>query len=431
MPRYPDTEPYDTGLLDTGDGNLVYWETCGNPDGVPALIVHGGPGSGCSTGNRRSLDPERFRIILFDQRNCGRSLPHASDPAADMSLNTTEHLLGDMERLREHLGVQSWLLRGGSWGVTLSLAYAERHPDRVSGMLMLSVTSTRRLELDWLYRGVGRFFPEAWARFRDFAGLADVYRLPTDGTPPISGLLQAYAQMMEDPDPGIRSRAATEWLAWEDAVISQESSGSPGAYSDRPDDAKLAFVRICSHYFAHDGFLADGVLIREAGTLAGIPGVLIHGRDDLGGGAYTPWELARAWPGAELIIIEGSGHTGSTTMTEQMHAAAGRLYEQITGLPWRYDRMGQPAARAAATRHGAGLGARLPVRGVRTRVPAFRVRTGPAEACYCAGAPQAGCRHARPAGTGGTAVRVPRVRRAAPSAVPQPGVPSALRADSC
>ncbi len=330
MPRYPDAEPYETGLLDTGDGNLVYWEACGNPGGVPALIVHGGPGSGCSAGMRRSFDPERFRIILFDQRNCGRSRPHASDPAADMSLNTTGHLLADMERLREHLGVEQWLLYGGSWGVTLSLAYAERHPERVSGMLMLSVTSTRRLEIDWLYRGAGRFFPEAWARFTGFAGLSGTYRLPTDVTPPIPGLLQAYARMMEDPDRDVRSRAATEWLAWEDAVISQEAGGSPGVYSDRPDDAKLAFVRICSHYFAHDGFLEDGVLIREAGRLAGIPGVLIHGRSDLSGGAHTAWELARAWPGAELIIVGDSGHTGSTTMTDQVNAAAGRLYEQIT-----------------------------------------------------------------------------------------------------
>ena len=149
--------------MDTGDGNLVYWETCGNPDGMPVLIVHGGPGSGCTTGNRRSFDPEKFRIVLFDQRNCGRSVPHASDPMADMSRNTTEHLLKDMEQLRQRVGVDRWLLRGGSWGVTLSLAYAERHPERVSGMLMLSVTTTRRLEIDWLYRGVGRFFPEAWA----------------------------------------------------------------------------------------------------------------------------------------------------------------------------------------------------------------------------------------------------------------------------
>ncbi len=267
MPRYPDIEPYETGLLDTGDGNLVYWESSGNPEGVPALIVHGGPGSGCTTGNRRSFDPERFRIILFDQRNCGRSRPHASDPAADMSLNTTGHLLSDMERLREHLGVHKWLLRGGSWGVTLSLAYAERYPERVSGMLMTSVTSTRRVEIDWLYRGVGRFFPEAWARFRGFPALAGTYRLPTDSAPPVEGLLAAYSQMMEDPDIEVRSRAAAEWVAWEDAVISQEVNGSPGAYSDRVDDARLAFVRICSHYFSRGAFLEDGVLIREAAML--------------------------------------------------------------------------------------------------------------------------------------------------------------------
>jgi proline iminopeptidase len=330
MPRYPDTEPYETGLLDTGDGNLVYWEACGNPDGVPALIVHGGPGGGCSPGQRRSFDPDRFRIILFDQRNCGRSRPHASDPAADMSLNNTGLLLADMEQLREHLGVERWLLRGGSWGVTLSLAYAERHPERVSGMLMLSVTSTRQLELDWLYRGAGRFFPEAWARFRDYPGLTDAYWLPTDSEPPIYGLIEAYSRLMESPDPEVRARAATEWMAWEDAVISQESNGSPGAYGDRPDDAKLAFVRICSHYFAHCGFLDDGVLIRDAGKLAGIPGVLIHGRNDLGGGAYTAWELARGWPGAELIIIGDSGHTGSASMADETAAAAERLHRAIT-----------------------------------------------------------------------------------------------------
>ena len=326
----PPVEPYETGMLDVGDGNLIYWETCGNPDGIPALIVHGGPGSGCSVGMRKWFDSERHRIILVDQRNCGRSRPHASDPAADMSLNTTEHLIRDMEQVREHLGVGKWLLRGGSWGATLSLAYAERYPERVCGMLLASVTSTRRSELDWLYRGVGRFFPEAWARFRDYVA-ADEFRLPTDTEPPISGLLMAYSRLMEEPDPGVRARAASEWLAWEDAVISLESNGTPGQYSDRPDDAKLAFVRICSHYFANDGFLEDGVLIREAGTLAGIPGVLIHGRNDLGGGVITAWELARAWPGAELIVIEDSGHTGSSSMQEALRLARDRLFTSITG----------------------------------------------------------------------------------------------------
>ena len=166
--------------------------------------MHGGPGSGCSAGVRKAFDPERYRIILFDQRNCGRSRPHASDPAADMSLNTTEHLIRDMEQLREHLGVGKWLLRGGSWGVTLSLAYAERHPERVAGMIMVSVTSTRRSELDWLYRGAGRIFPEAWARFRDYVGgrglpAPDRHRAADRGSP--DGLRAA------DGEPGPRRSA--------------------------------------------------------------------------------------------------------------------------------------------------------------------------------------------------------------------------------
>jgi len=316
-------------MLDTGDGNFIYWETCGNPDGVPALVVHGGPGSGCSTRVRRSFNPERHRIILFDQRNCGRSTPPASDPAADMSLNTTEHLIRDMEQLREHLGVGKWLLRGGSWGVTLSLAYAERYPERVSGMILVSVTSTRRSELDWLYRGAGRMFPEAWARFRDHVAAGN-YRLPTDTEPPIAGLLMSYSRLMEHPDPDVRARAAAEWVAWEDAVISMESNGTPGLYGNRVDDARLAFVRICAHYFAHDAFLEDGVLIREAGKLAGIPGVMVHGRSDLGGPVITAWELARAWPGAELVVIDDTGHTGSAVMQEALDSAGDRLFAAIT-----------------------------------------------------------------------------------------------------
>jgi proline iminopeptidase len=326
---YPPIEPYETGLLDADDGNLIYWETCGNPDGMPVLVVHGGPGSGCSAGQRSSFHPERHRIILFDQRNCGRSTPHASDPAADMSGNTTGHLIADMERLREHLGVDGWLLFGGSWGVTLSLAYAERYPERVLGMLQVSITSCRRSEMNWLYRGAGRMFPEAWARFRDFAG-DERFQLPTDTEPPVEDLLMAYSRLMENPDPDVRARAATAWLAWEDAVISQESNGHPGAYGDRPGDARLAFVRICAHYYARDGFLADGVLIREAGRLAGIPGILVHGRNDLGGPVITAWELACAWPGAELIVIDNSGHTGSQAMGEALDAARDRLYAAIT-----------------------------------------------------------------------------------------------------
>jgi proline iminopeptidase len=289
-------------------------------------------------GMRRPWDPDRHRAILFDQRNCGRSRPHASDPAVDMSLNTTGHLLRDMEQLREHLGVEAWLLFGGSWGVTLSLAYAERHPERVLGMLLVSVTTTRRPELNWLYRGAGRIFPEAWERFRDFAG-DERYRLPTDTEPPIEELLMRYARMMGDADPGVRARAAAEWAAWEDAVLSMETKGAPGPFSSRPDDEKLALCRICAHYFSRDGFLEDGELIRHAGKLAGIPGILVHGRADLGGPMITPWELARAWPGSELIVIEDSGHTGNVAMQKALNDARGRLFAAITG---RAGTAGQP-----------------------------------------------------------------------------------------
>jgi len=303
---YPPIEPYDQGMLDAGDGNLVYWEVCGNADGKPALVVHGGPGSGCGTGSRRYFAPRRYRVVLFDQRGCGRSTPHASDPATDMSTNTTGHLLADMERLREHLGIEQWLVYGGSWGSTLILAYAERHPERVSEIVIPSVTTTRRSEIDWLYRGAGRFFPEEWERFR--AGVPEAER---DGD-----LLAAYARLMESPDAAVRGKAAAEWVAWEDAVISQEPHGTPNAYSSRPPAARLALVRICAHYFSHGAWLVEGALLRDAHRLAGIPGVLIHGRLDISSPLGTAWELARAWPDAQLIVIGDAGHTGSESLKD-------------------------------------------------------------------------------------------------------------------
>lgn len=314
MEPLPPIEPYDQGLLDVGDGNRIYREACGNPEGKPALVVHGGPGAGGGRGSRRTFDPEKYRLVLFDQRGCGESVPHASDPGVSMSVNTTHHLVEDMERLREHLSIERWLLYGGSWGSTLILAYAERHPERVSEIVLLGVTTTRRSEIDWLYRGVGRFFPEEWARFRDAVPETD-----RDGD-----LVAAYARLLESPDPAIRSRAAWDWLAWEDAVISLESSGTPGAYSDRSPDAALAFVRICAHYFSHGAWLEDDELLRNAGRLAGIPGVLLHGRLDLGSPVGTAWELAQAWPGSELIVVDDSGHTGSQAMKElALHTVAG------------------------------------------------------------------------------------------------------------
>ncbi|GAA1848911.1 prolyl aminopeptidase [Actinomadura bangladeshensis] len=296
----PALEPYETGMLDVGDGNRVYWETCGNPQGKPALVVHGGPGSGCRPTMRRHFDPDRYRVVLFDQRGCGRSTPHASDPATDLRHNTTWHLVADMERLRGHLGIDRWLLHGGSWGSTLLLAYAERHPERVSEIVISSVTTTRRSEIDWLYRGVGRFFPEQWEQF---AASAPGARTGVD-------IAAAYARLTEHPDAAVRERATADWCAWEDAVLSGETKGAANPYGARPPAARLALVRLCAHYFSHGAWLDEGVLLREANRLDGIPGVLVHGRLDMGGPLDTAWELHRAWRGSELIVVEDAGHLG-------------------------------------------------------------------------------------------------------------------------
>jgi len=305
---YPPTEPYASGFLDTGDGNRVHYEELGNPEGKPVLLVHGGPGSGASTKPMKVWDPERYRVIRFDQRNCGRSTPHASDPAADMSLNTTHHLIADMEQLREQLGIERWLLSGGSWGSTLVLAYAVRYPERVTEMIIPAVTMTRPEEIDWLYNGVGRYFPEAWDRFR--LGVPENER---DGN-----LVQAYSRLMESPDAEVRAQAARDWLTWEDAVISMEVNGSPGAYSDRVPDAQIAFVRICAHYFGNNAWLEPDEILRKADRLKGIPGILIHGRTDLGSPVKTAWELTKVWPDARLTVIEDAGHTGSEAWAQTM-----------------------------------------------------------------------------------------------------------------
>lgn len=306
---YPPVEPYETGMLDVGDENSIYWEACGTPNGKPALVVHGGPGSGCTPSHRQYFDPERYRVILFDQRGCGRSEPPASNPETDMRYNTTDHLLADMEQLRDHLEIDRWLLFGSSWGATLSLAYAEKYPERVSEIVLSGITTTRPAEIEWLYHGVARFFPEAWERFHEGADAED------------DELIAAYARLMENPDREVRRRAANAWCSWEDTVISEEPNGTPNIYSGRERERKHSFVRIAAHYFAHEAWLEDGVLLRNADRLAGITGVLIHGRLDLAAPLETAWQLNRRWPDSELFIVEDSGHTSSETMTKRKRDA--------------------------------------------------------------------------------------------------------------
>ena len=298
---YTPIEPHERGTLDVGDGNAIAWEVSGARDGKPAVVLHGGPGQGCSPNMRRGFDPSRYRIVLFDQRGCGGSTPHASEPATEMRFNTTHHLIEDMETLRKHLHIDKWLLAGGSWGSTLALAYAERYPSRVSEIVLSSVTTGRRSEARWLYGDLACLFPEAWECFSGHV----------QGAAGGSDIIAAYAHRMEHPDETVRLETAQAWCAWEDAALSME--GEPGVrpYGSASPRDMLAFVRICTHYLKHGAWLDEGALTRDAEKLAGIPGVLIHGRRDLSCPVDTAWALARAWPGSKLVVLEDAGHLRS------------------------------------------------------------------------------------------------------------------------
>ena len=298
---YPPIDPHQQGLLDVGDGNSIFWEVSGNPKGMPAVLLHGGPGQGCSPNMRRAFDPVKYRIVLFDQRGCGQSTPHASDLSTQMSLNTTAHLITDIEALREHLGIQKWLVTGASWGTALALAYGQRHPSRVSAMVLSSVTCFLPREEKWLYWGARRFFSEAFQRFRGFVPQARTWK----------EVIAAYCDACEDPILDRRIAAAREWCAWEDAVLSLEPGASQFSFANCPEKDLLAFVRICTHYIRHAAWLEDGALIAGAPVLAGIPGVLIHGRRDMSCPIDTAWLLSRYWPGSKLVALDDAGHLGT------------------------------------------------------------------------------------------------------------------------
>ena len=309
----PQVESYDEGFLDVGEGQRLFWRTCGNPDGVPALVLHGGPGSGCTPWYTSLFDPARYRVVLVDQRGAGRSTPPAADPATDMSANTTGHLLTDIEALREHLGITSWLVLGVSWGSTLALAYAQAHPARVRAVVLAAVTMTRRTDVDWLTRGVGRFFPAQWEAFRD--AVPEEHR---DGD-----LAAAYATLLASPDPAVRERAAQDWCTWEDALVSVETGGQRSHRFADPA-FRYGFARTVTHYFSHAAWLGEDQLLTGARDLVGIPGVLIHGRLDISGPLGTAWDLHRAWPGSDLVVAEHGGHV-TEDITSHVVAATDRL----------------------------------------------------------------------------------------------------------
>jgi proline iminopeptidase len=312
---YPPIEPYDSGFIEVEGGHSVYWEMCGNPSGKPALFLHGGPGGGCSAASRRLFDPDRYRIILFDQRGCGRSRPHASADAG-LRANTTAYLVSDIETLRRTLGIDRWLLLGGSWGAALALAYAQIHPQRVSAMVLRGVFTARRSELRWLYgQGASSLFPEDWARFN--APIPEAER---------GDLIAAYHARLLAGGGAVDSvlAAARAWCAWEDRLMTRlplnRAGMAPGPQTD--DAALLALARIETHYFVHGAFLDEGQLISNAHRMSSIPAVIVQGSHDAVTPPVTACDLHRAWPRAELQVVPDAGHaSGEPDILRRLIAA--------------------------------------------------------------------------------------------------------------
>jgi proline iminopeptidase len=289
---YPAIEPFKWGMLDVGDGHQVYWELCGNPSGKPAVFLHGGPGGGGSPEHRRLFNPDKYCVLLFDQRGCGRSTPHAS-----LDANTTWHLVSDIEKLRTQSGVQKWLVFGGSWGSTLALAYAQTHPDRVSELVVRGIFTVRREELHWYYQeGASWVFPDEWEHF--------VAPIPLEER---SDLMGAYHRRLTGPDHKAQIEAAVAWSRWEGRTITLLPDAAVDEVHSDPHYA-LAFSRIENHYFMNKGFLEDRQLLRDAGKLRGIPGVIVQGRYDMACPTKTAWELHKAWPEAKFQLVNDAGH---------------------------------------------------------------------------------------------------------------------------
>ena len=289
---YPEIEARHSAWLDVGDGHELYYEESGNPAGKPVVFLHGGPGGGCTPAMRRFFDPERYRIVLFDQRGSGKSRPHAS-----LEANTTWDLVSDIEKLRTQLGIERWQLFGGSWGSTLALAYAETHPERVTEMVLRGIFLVRRQEIDWFYQeGANRFFPERWRRFLE--------PIPEDER---GDLLHAYHRRLTGDDPETRLAAARAWSVWE---------GSTSTLLPHPEveqrfgaaDMALAMARIECHYFVNGGFMQGNRLLDDIDRIRHIPAVIVQGRYDVVCPPITAWELASAWPEAELRMVPDAGH---------------------------------------------------------------------------------------------------------------------------
>lgn len=320
---YPTVEPHASGLLAMSDGQQVHWEESGNPDGLPLVYLHGGPGSGLGTrGYVTKADPARYRILGLDQRGCGRSVPLATDPGHDLDANTTPRLIADIEALREHLGVERWVVNGVSWGSTLAIAYAQAHPERVLGVVCMAVTTTSRWEVDWITETVGAIYPEEWDRFAGHAEEAGVGYRRGEGR-----LVEAYRRLLRHTDPAVRDAASRAWARWEDVHVSIGAGG----YSPDPrwddDTLRHTVVTLVTHYWARDGF-CDPPLLERMDRVAGIPAYLIHGRRDVSSPVQTAWELHRRWPDSRLVVDEGEGH-GGVSMVEAWREANDELADRL------------------------------------------------------------------------------------------------------
>ena len=304
MDLFPPVETHASGMLEVGDGHSLYWEVSGNPSGPVVLFVHGGPGAGTAPTYRRFFDPGFWRIVLFDQRGCGRSRPGSLIDA-----NSTAHLVADMESLRRHLGVKRWLLFGGSWGSTLALAYGQAHPSRCTGFVLRGVFLFRPHEVEWFLSGMGHFFPEAWRRFMGFLPVTER-----------GDVLAAYMRRLNDPDPLVHMPAAKAWCAYEEACARLLPRDDGGAEAEGP--GVLAMARIEAHYMVHGGFLEPDQLLVDLPRIAHLPAIIVQGRYDVICPPATAEELARSWPGARLTILADAGHSAMETSTRMALVAA-------------------------------------------------------------------------------------------------------------
>ena len=310
---YPACQPTASGRLQLDRRHAMHWEVCGNPAGVPLVFIHGGPGGGSLPHHRRYYDPAFWRIVLYDQRGAGRSTP-----VADIVDNTTAHLIADLERLREHLGVERWLLFGGSWGSTLAIAYAEAHPDRVLGLVLRGVFLATRAEIDWFMHGMRNVYPEAWRAFAEF--------LPERER---GNLLQSYYARLTNADPGVHLPAARAWDRYESAC-STLIPRADGLARREDDTAALAIARIEAHYFVHDGFLAEDALVDNVARIRHLPCTVVQGRYDVICPPVTADALARAWPEAEYLIVPDAGHSvREPGITRELVFAVNRMQDRV------------------------------------------------------------------------------------------------------